>query len=195
MPRPFSKKHKIIWPDNTCYFLTSSTFLHYPYFKEERQKQIVLNKIVQAKHSLNISIQAFSISLNHFHLKLYTKEGNKVTKLKTILHGGISREYKKIYKIAYPEFWHSTRTYYIKEDEETSWKITGYIIGNLLKHREVSTFKELKENSFSSYKYTAKKIGEEMAQEIVRNVINISENQEGNIDMAGLKSIKIKDCP
>ena len=34
-----------------------------------------------------------------------------------------------------------------------------------------------------------------MAQEIVRNVINISENQEGNIDMAGLKSIKIKDCP
>lgn len=188
------KKQKIIWPDNTCYFLTTSTFLHYPYFDREEQKQIVLNKIIQAKHSLGISIQAFSISISHFHLKFFTPEGNKVTKLKTILHGGISREYRKIYKVSYKEFWHSTRTYYIKDDEETSWKITGYNIGNLLKHKEVSTFTELKENPFSSYRYTVEKFGEDAAQEIVRSVIYVDEDKEGNVDMEGLKNIKIKGC-
>ena len=195
MQKPISRKQRIIWPDNTCYFLTTSTFLHYPYFDRSEQKQIVLNKIMQAKHSLEISVQAFSISINHFHVKFHAKEGNKVTKLKTILHGGISREYKKIYKVPYKEFWHSTRTYYIKDDEETSWKITGYNIGNLLKHKEVSTFKELKNNPFSSYKYTANKFGEKVAQELVRSVIDVNEDKEGNVDIEELKNINVKDCP
>jgi len=36
------------------------------------------------------------------------------------------------------------------------WKVTGYIIGNLLKHKEVGTFNELKQNKFSSFWFTAK---------------------------------------
>ena len=37
------------WPDNTIYFYTDSAFLHYPYFKTDEQKQIVLDQIKKIK--------------------------------------------------------------------------------------------------------------------------------------------------
>lgn len=147
------KKERIHWPDNVCFFLTSSTFLHYPYFKTVDQKMIVLNKIRELKQVLRIPILAYSIAINHFHL-------NK-------------------------EFWQSTKTLFIK-DKEASWRITGYIIGNLLKHKEVSTFQELKENPFSSYKYTAEKLGNETARELVYSTIRIEEDAEGRVNIKGL---------
>lgn len=190
MKQFLSKRQKVQWPDNTYYFLTTSAFAHYPYFKEIPQKQIVLNKIKQVKQVLEVPILAFSINLNHFHLKFHLDDGRKMTKLKNILHSGISREYRKLYQVPYKTFWQSTKVFYIK-NEEISWKISGYIIGNLLKHREVNTFNELKENTFSSYYHTDKKFGEKQAQEIVRSVIDIKENNEGVIDMEELEKIKV----
>lgn len=184
-------RRKIVWSDNTYYFLTSSTFLHYPYFRKSDQKQIVLNKITEIKKVLKIPILAYSIAINHFHLKFYLKTGDLMSKIKNILHSGISREYKKLYKVGYQNFWQSSRTYYIK-DENTSWKITGYIIGNLLKHREINTFDELKSNHFSSYKYTVEKFGDKMVQELVRSVIDVNEDENGSLSFEELKSIKLK---
>ena len=158
--------------------MTTSTFLHYPYFREAKQKQIVLNKIKEIEKILGISISDFSIAINHFHLKFYLKEGRMVTQIKNLLHSGISREYRKIYAVPYEKFWQSTRVLYIKDDE-TSQRITGYIIGNLLKHREVSTFNELKQSHFSSYKYIADQYGDDMARNLVYSAINISEDAEG----------------
>ena len=180
MLQQLPQKQRIRWSDNTEYFLTTSTFLHYPYFREFTQKQIVLNKIKEIERVLNISIPIFSIAINHFHLKFYLKEGSLMTQLKNMLHSGISREYRRVYQVPYKEFWQSTKILYLK-DEETSWKVTGYIIGNLLKHREVSTFNELKQNPFSSYQYIADKFGDEMARNLVYNVISINEDTEGKI--------------
>lgn len=192
MQNALPAKQKIRWPDNTEYFLTTSTFLHYPYFKEDVQKQIVLNKIKEVKKFLNVSILAYSIAINHFHLKFYLERGAVMTKVKNILHSGISREYRKNYNIPYKEFWQSSRAYYVK-NEDMSWKVVGYIIGNLLKHREVSTFEELKNNQFSSYKYFVEKFGEEMARNLVYKVINVDEDAEGVIDFEGLKSVRVKE--
>jgi hypothetical protein len=69
--------------------------------------------------------------------------------------------------------------------------ITGYIAGNLLKHKETSVFKELKNNSFSSYKFIAEKYGDESAQEFVRKVIDIREDIEGEIDFGGFEKMNI----
>lgn len=44
--------------------------------------------------------------------------------------------------------------------ERMNWLISGYIIGNSLKHKEVSTFNELKQNQFSSYWYMVEKYGD-----------------------------------
>ena len=184
-------RRKIIWPDKTVYFLTSSTFLHYPYFKTSEQKQIVLNQIKLINKSLDIPILAFSISINHFHLKFYLRQGNLMTKVKNLIHSGISREHRRIYASRFPQFWHSSRVLRA-ENEEMSWKVTGYIIGNLLKHRELSTFEELKNCPFSSYCQTVQRFGEEIAMNAVHGVINVPENAEGVVNLEGLSACAIK---
>lgn len=112
MPKLLPSKEKIQWQGGVTYFLTSSTFLHYPYFRLTEQKQIALNKIKELKVILKIPIFAFSIGINHLHLKFFANDEYSVTKVKTFLHSGISREYKKIYQIPYKEFWQSTKTLY-----------------------------------------------------------------------------------
>ncbi|KKQ56443.1 MAG: hypothetical protein US74_C0015G0033 [Parcubacteria group bacterium GW2011_GWA2_38_13] len=190
MSQALSTKPKINWPDNQEYFLTSTTFLHYPYFKSSEQKELVLNKIKQIKKVFNVLILAYSIALNHFHLKFYLHDGKLMSKIKILLHSGISREYKEKYRVSYKVFWQSSKTLYIK-DEEASWKITGYIIGNLLKHREVNSFEELKNNPFSSYKYTAEKFGDALAENLVYNVINTDESPQCEINIGQLSKIEL----
>ena len=178
------------WQDNSIYFLTGSTFLHYPYFKTSEQKEIVLEQIKKVKNKLKIPIIAFSIAINHYHLKFYLEKGLDLAKVKQLMHGGLTFAYRKKHKMKYEDMWQSSKTLLITSDK-MDWKTTGYIIGNLLKHKEVSTFEELKNNPFSSYKFTVKKYGDENAQEIVRQVINVDEDIEGEVDFKWLKKLNI----
>ena len=183
-------KTKSHWPDNSIYFLTGSTFLHYPYFKTSEQKEVVLGQIKKIKNKLKIPIIAFSIAINHYHLKFHLEKGLELAKVKQLMHGGLTFAYRKKYKMKYKDMWQSKKTLLITSDE-MDWKTTGYIIGNLLKHKEVSTFEELKNNLFSSYRFTAERYGDENAQELVREVISVDEDNEGEIDFGGLKKLNI----
>lgn len=113
-----------------------------------------------------------------------------MAKVKQLMHGGTTFEYKKEYKMKYEDMWQSKKTFIITLDE-MDWRITGYIAGNLLKHKEVSAFDELKNNSFSSYNFIAEKYGDECAQESVRKIINVREDIEGEVDMTELEKINI----
>ena len=86
----------------------------------------------------------------------------------------------------YKEMWQSSKALRVTS-EEMDWKVTGYIIGNLLKHKEVNTFKELRNDPFSSYSHTAEKYGEELARELVYSVIDTSEDGDGLVDMGDLR--------
>ena len=164
--------------------------MHYPYFKTSEQKQIILEQIKKVKDKLKIPMIAYSIAINHYHLKLYLEKGLDLAKVKQLMHGGTTFKYKKEYKVEHKDMWQSTKTLLITSDE-MDWKTTGYIIGNLLKHKEVSTFEELENNPFSSYGFTAKKYGDECAQELVRQVIDVSEDIERGVDIEGLEKLKI----
>jgi len=179
------------WPDDTTYFLTGSTFLHYPYFREYEQKQILLNQIKKVKKKLGVDVSAYSIAINHYHLKFFLESGLLLSKIKQILHGGTASEYKKKCKMKYKEMWQSSKALRVTS-EEMDWKVTGYIIGNLLKHKEVNTFQELKNDPFSSYSHTAEKHGEEFARELVYSVIDASEDGDGIVDMGELKGKRIR---
>lgn len=185
------KTENPVWPDNTIYFLTDATFLHFPYFKSDEQKQIVLNQIKKINEQLGIPISDYSIAINHYHLKFYLERGSDLAKIKQLLRGGISYKYKKEYEVAHKEMWQTRKIIRIIS-ERMNWKISGYIIGNLLKHKEVSTFNELKGNQFSSYWYMAQKYGDEEMQNLVRSVIYIDEDVWGVVDMGQLNKINIK---
>jgi hypothetical protein len=62
-------------------------------------------------------------------------------------------------------------------NQKSLLKVIGYIAGNLLKHGEVKSFKELKECPFSSYCQLSERYGDEMAEEIVGGVIEIEEDE------------------
>ena len=72
----------------------------------------------------------------------------------------------------YKEMWQSFRVYQIRT-EEVDFKVTGYIIGNLLKHKEVGTFSELMGSPFSSYREVVSQIGEESARKMVYSTIDL----------------------
>ncbi len=186
-------KQQPFWPDNSIYFLTGSTFLHYPYFREWKQKQIILNQFKKIRAELGIPVSAYSISINHYHAKFYLEKGIYLSKVKQLIHGGTSFYYKNKYKPKYEEIWQDSKTIIITS-EEMNWKVDGYTDGNLLKHKEVNTFQELKENPFSSFKYRAEKYGDEFARNLVRGVIITEEDSEGEVDMGKLQKIKI-DLP
>ncbi|MFH1367436.1 MAG: hypothetical protein ABIH38_05675 [Patescibacteria group bacterium] len=181
---------KRYWPNNSTYFLTGSTFIHFPYFKTFEQKMLVLNQIIKVKKVFGIPEIIFSIAINHYHLKFYLKNGLDLARIKQMMHGGISYEYHKIYKPKYKEMWQSFRALIVLSEEVDS-KVMGYIIGNLLKHKEVTTFLELEKNPFSSYGKIAAKYGEQRARELVYGVIDTTEDAEGKVDIGDLKSLTL----
>jgi len=180
------KKQKILWPDNEYYFMTNSTFLHYPFFRQEDQKQVVLNIFKDLQQKWRIPIQAYSIPMTHNHLMFHVDKGDKVTFTKRFLKGNITREFRKRYKIPYKEFWHSTRVYWVRDDDMYR-RVMGYIGGNLLKHKEVSSWQELYDCPFSSFKYLVDKHGWIEARDMVMDVIEVKEDSYGEVDFKGLK--------
>ncbi|MFH0951728.1 MAG: hypothetical protein V1838_00890 [Patescibacteria group bacterium] len=182
------------WPDNTIYFLTTSTFLHFPYFREYGQKSIVLTQLIKAQKRFNLSSLVYSIAINHYHVKFHLRYGGELAKIKQLINGGISYEYRRRFNSRYSEMWQSSRTIRVIS-EAMDWKVTGYIIGNLLKHKEVSTFNELKEDPFSSFKEIAEQCGEERARQLVYSVIEANEDSRGSLSIHSLEKLKVSDTP
>ncbi|MFH1822770.1 MAG: transposase [Patescibacteria group bacterium] len=184
------KEQEPYWPNNSIYFLTDSTFLHFPYFNNDAKKQIVLNQIIKINKKLGIPISDYSIAINHYHLKFYLQNGLNLSKIKQLLRGGISYEFRKRYNVPYKDMW-QTRKLVVVFSEKANWRITGYIIGNLLKHKEVSTFRDLRNNKFSSYWYIADKYGEKVAKELVYGVIDIDESADNELNMEELNDVSV----
>lgn len=149
---------------------------------------MVLAQIKKVKQNLKIPVLAYSIAINHYHLKVYLKNGVDISKIKQLIHGGVSYKYRKNYNLKYKEIWQSSRALIISSDE-MDWKTTGYTIGNLLKHKEVSTFKELEDSPFSSYYYFKKIHGDKEARQLVYKVIDVDEDREGRINFKKLNKI------
>jgi len=185
------KTNNPVWPDNSVYFLTDSTFLHFPYFRTDAQKQIVLSQVKKISKKLGVPVSDYSIAINHYHLKFYLKLGSDLAHIKQLMRGGVSYEYRKIYQVPYKEMWQTRKVIRISS-ERMNWKVSGYIIGNLLKHKEVGTFKELKQDKFSSYWYMAEKYGDNAMRELVYSVIDVDEDVWGVVDKGQLGGINIK---
>ena len=185
------KNEPTFWPDNATYFLTDSTFIHFPYFEKDKQKQIILDQIRKINKQLGVPISAYGIAKNHYHLKFYLEKGILLNKVKQLLRGGISYEYNKNFRKPYKEMWQTRKTVVVLS-ENMDWKVTGYIIGNLLKHKEVSTFDELCYNNFTSFRYMIDKYGFTEMVDLVKKVIVTDEDVKGEIDFEKLNVLHIK---
>jgi hypothetical protein len=184
LKRGRNKKQKMgFWPANSFYFITSKTFLSVKLFNTHDKKKIILNQIRKAVNLLNISIYAYSIAENHYHVLLYFDDFNKHNKFKQIVNGGSAFLYNKNFpreKIG--KMWLDSKTLLIY-NQESLFRVIGYIAGNLLKHQEAKNFLELKLNPFSNYRQLAKEYGDEVSEDMVRRVIKIKEDEDFLINL------------
>jgi len=150
----------------------------------------VLDQIKKLKKQWNIQISAFSIQINHYHLLFQARTEGQVAKAKQIMHGGTSYQYGKKYRMKYKELWGTQKTMRVWS-EQMYWKVAAYICGNLLKHHEVGTFKELESNPFSSYGYFADKCGEDFMKEGIYGIIDVEESVQGELDWEEIKQARL----
>ncbi len=177
------------------YFLTGSTFLHYPYFKDPQDKEIVLDQIGKLQREKNIQICAYSIQINHYHLLFYAREDTDLKTVKQYMHGGISfwlRRSSGGFKDK--TIWGTSKVLRVLSND-MYWKVVGYVCGNLLKHKELGTFYELQSCLFSSYGYFVEKYGSDFIDEVVRKVIHVEEGAEGAIDMKEMRKVNLREIP
>jgi len=175
------------WPPNSFYFITSKTFLGEKIFNDYHKKKIVLEQIHKAVKKLNIPIYAYSIAENHYHALLYFNDFKKHSKFKQIVNGGSAFLYNKKYHTEneFGKMWLDSRSL-IVYNQKSLLRVIGYIAGNLLKHKEVEYFRELKKCPFSSYRQLVEEIGDEEAENIVRRVIKVEEDNDYLIDLGKL---------
>ncbi|MFH1946957.1 MAG: transposase [Candidatus Magasanikbacteria bacterium] len=172
------------------YFLTGSTFLHYPYFKTSQQKDIVYDRIAKLKEKYGVTVSAYSIQINHYHLIVCCDNDQLIPKIKQFIHGGVSKNYRDRFSYKYKEMWGNAKTVYIK-DMNMYWGIAGYVCGNLLKHKEVNKISDLRFNRYCSYEHFVGKYGEEKMRLLIYNVLQLDENKEDySLDIGEMARLK-----
>jgi len=127
-------------------------------------------------------------------MMFYTCRDSDVALVKQYMHGGTSAKYRKIHRRTSAQMWGTMKTIRVYSNE-MYWKIIGYICGNLLKHREVGTFEDLRQNPFSSYAHFARKYGDDFMREVIYKVIYVSEDAEGSLDIENIDKMKLKHIP
>ena len=181
----------MVYYPSGIYFLTASTFLHYPYFKTHEQKNILYDRIAKLKENYDIRVCAYSIQINHYHLIIHCEEENILPKVKQFIHGGVGKIYREEYGSKYKDFWGSTKATHIK-DLDMYWGIAGYVCGNLLKHKEVNKISDLRFNKFTSYGHFVEKYGEETMKEIIYKILKIDEEGGYLVDTKQIAELKLR---
>ena len=171
------------WLPNSFYFITSKTFLGAKLFDNYNKKKIIIKQIKKAVNLLNVSIYAYSIAENHYHVLLYLDDFSKHSKFKQIVNGGSAFFYNKSFpRERIGKMWLDSKALLVY-NQESLFRVIGYIAGNLLKHREAKNFLELKLSPFSSYRQLVKEYGDEVAEDIVGRVIEIKEDEDFLINL------------
>ncbi len=157
--------------NNSYYFLTTPTFNHEKYFNTNKKKNIILKQLNNIKNKFKISIYAYSIAYDHYHLLFYLEDKNRLKDIIRVINGGSSFVLNKIDGIN-RRIWDNYWTKIILE-ERMFYNVWGYIIGNLLKYKEVQDFSELNKSPYSSFSQAVREHGLEFTVEIVKNVIKL----------------------
>ena len=155
--------------DYNYYFITCKTLDGKNYFSEDFKKQIILDELLNAEKYFKVQFIAYSILSNHYHLLFYLAKGLDLQKIMRKINGAISFNLKGINKPIWDDYYNSNVL-----DENSFYKVTGYIIGNPFKHRLVKSIDDLSNYKFCNYKEKLKEYGKEGINEIIANVQNLN---------------------
>jgi len=160
--------------DNNCFFITNRTLFQDKRFYYKSQKQLVKDQLLKTAKHYNFKYIAYSIVSNHFHLFFNLEKGLKLKEIVSMIKGGISFNYNKLYpenRIIWGDYYNSNVF-----GEDSFYRVMGYVVGNPYKHRLVQSLDELENYEFCNYNELAKVYGKYGINEIIRKVESMNWN-------------------
>jgi putative transposase len=155
--------------DQNYYFITCRTLDGKNYFSDDSKKQIILDELLKAEKYFNIKFIAYSILLNHYHLLFHLSKGLDLQKIMQKINGATSFKLKETDKPIWADYHNSNVL-----DEDSYYRVMGYVIGNPFKHGLVKSIDDLSNYKFCNYKEKLKEYGKEGINEIIANVQNLN---------------------
>ena len=77
--------------ENSCYFLTSTTYERKPIFRNDNYAQILCNIIYNLRNNAKMSLLGFVIMPEHFHLLIVPSRGTKISWIMQEIKKGSAR--------------------------------------------------------------------------------------------------------
>ena len=93
--------------DDTWYILSAATYDHAPFLEEEAAKALVRDSLETLVRSFNLTLRAWVILDNHYHLLLKTRQGKALTRFFGQLHGSTSRQLNLWDGVLGRQVWHN----------------------------------------------------------------------------------------
>jgi len=150
-----------IYLNNTWYIITVATLNHAPHLAEPRAKQYLRDHIQKRVAEFKISLRAWVILDNHYHLLLKTRDGMSLPTFFARLHGAVSLQLNRWANCYGRQVW---RNYWdtLIRDEIGYWTRFNYIHNNPVKHGYV---KDTASWMYSSYPYYLRTKGADWLQD------------------------------
>ena len=143
--------------DDTWYILTAATYDHAPFLAGEEAKALVRDSLKNLVRSHNLSLRAWVILDNHYHLLLKTEHGKALASFFGQLHGGISRQLNLRDGVLGRQVWHNYWDTCIRTEADL-WTRFNYVHYNPVKHGYAE---RPDQRPFSSYAFYLRTKGKE----------------------------------
>lgn len=138
--REFHPPH--IYEDDTCYFITASTLDHQRLLDANSRRSIFRNILMAASKRQGISLYAWVVLANHYHLLLQIPSGGSLPAFVRVLHSESARRLNALDGVPGRKVW---RQYWDRfpRGEDDFWSFFNYIHINPLKHGYVHVAREV----------------------------------------------------
>jgi putative transposase len=146
-----------LYLDDAWYIITAATHNHASYLASEQAKTLLRDALRSLVHEFSITLRAWVILDNHYHLLLKTDHGKDLSRFFGRLHGGTARQINLWDKAPGRQVWHNYWDACIRTESDL-WTRFNYIHNNPIKHGYVQ---RLHDWPFSSYRHYLKTRGEE----------------------------------
>lgn len=158
------------------YFITHSLSETSDFTFNKETKEIIFKKLFEQANKYTIEINAFAILDNHVHVLLkFIKQENLKNYLKHFA-GGSSFDINKYLKKKSPN-WQSYYAWLVTT-EKAYFNILAYILGNPIRHGLLSSFDELYNYKYCSFREYANKWGQEIAKNRILTVLKIKGQED-----------------
>lgn len=138
-----------IYMDDTWYIITASTFNRTCYLATDNHLRVWAETIQSLLKEYGITLRAWVVLRNHYHLLLKSRSGHDVGKFVGRLNGRTSREFNLLDDATGRQVWYSYWDTCIRTEKDY-WTRFNYIHNNPVKHGYVQHHEDW---AFSSYRY------------------------------------------